>query len=173
MRHPPEIESLNPLDLILEEHDRHQTMCDLLEEIADSLPDSVDEEKASRVADILKFELPLHHRIEEKALFPVLIKYADKEDNAGEIVDRLNEEHVADESFAEELIELLEQLARGHSLENANMFGYMLRGFFENYRRHVLWENSVVFPLARRRLPEEGLRELALLMTELQAESSR
>jgi len=158
MKHPPEIESLNPLNLILEEHDRQQVMCDRLEEIADGLPDSVDLEKARHIAEILKFELPQHHRIEEKALFPVLMKYAVKEDNAGEIVSRLNEEHVVDESSAEELIELLEYLARGYSLENANMFGYMLRGFFENYRRHILWENSFILPLARRRLPEEGLR---------------
>ncbi len=163
-----ENDCIDPLDFILKEHVSHQKLCDLLEEIADVLPAGVDREKARRAANALKYELPLHHQIEEQALFPMLVKYADCEDNAGEIVTRLNEEHVVDESFAEELIEFLEQLAQGKRLEDANMFGYMLRGFFENYRRHILWENNVVLPLARRRLSADGLSELAALITELQ-----
>ncbi len=167
MKQPIENDCLDPLDFILAEHDAHQTMCDLLEEIADSLPDEVNQAKARQASEILKHVLPLHHRIEEEALFPTLMKYADSEDNADEIVARLNDEHVVDEGFAEELIEFLEQLGRGKVLEDANMFGYMLRGFFENYRRHIHWENSVVIPLARRRLSADGLEELTSLMAEL------
>jgi hemerythrin-like domain-containing protein len=161
---------LNPLDFIVKEHDQHQVLCDLLEEIADGLPDDVDRKKALKAAEALKFELPLHHRIEEEALFPMLIKYAVAEDNLDEIVNRLNEEHVVDESFADELIDFLEDLARGKSPNDANMFGYMLRGFFENYRRHIMWENSIVIPLARRRISVEGLQELASHMAKLQAD---
>jgi len=165
---PNENDSIDPLDFILKEHVSHQKLCDLLEEIADMLLEGVDREKARQAVNVLKYELPLHHQIEEQALFPLLVKYANSEDNAGEIVTRLNEEHVIDESFAEELIEFLEQLAQGKQLDDANMFGYMLRGFFENYRRHILWENNVVLPLARRRLSADGLAELASLITELQ-----
>ena len=157
----------DPLDLMLVEHGLHQDLCDLLEEIADSLPNRVDAKKARQAANALKNDLPLHHRIEEEALFPLLVKYADDEDNVDEIVARLNDEHVVDESFAEELVEILETLAQGKSLEDANMFGYMLRGFFENYRRHIMWENSVVLPLARRRFPADGLRKLSSLIAEL------
>jgi len=166
---PIENDCIDPLDFILKEHVAHQKLCDLLEEIADVLPAGVDQKKAQRAANLLKYELPLHHQIEEQALFPLLVKYANCDDNAGEIVTRLNEEHLIDESFAEELIEFLEQLSQGKQLEDANMFGYMLRGFFENYRRHILWENNVVLPLARRRLTADGLAELASLITELQA----
>ena len=171
MNQPRKTDSPDPLDLILKEHDTHQVLCNLLEEIADSLPADVDLKKARVAVEALKNELPLHHRVEEEALFPTLIKYASDEDNVNEIVDRLNEEHVVDESFAEELIEILEDLAQGNPIEDANMFGYMLRGFFENYRRHIMWENNVVLPLARRRLSAEGLRELASLMAGLHARS--
>ncbi len=167
MKQPQETDSGNPLDLMLIEHGEHQDLCDLLEEIADSLPNRVDCKKARQAANALKNDLPLHHRIEEDALFPLLVKYADDEDNVDEIVARLNDEHVVDESFAEELIEVLESLARGKPLEDANMFGYMLRGFFENYRRHIMWENSVVLPLARRRFPADGLRQLTRLMADI------
>ncbi len=171
MKQSQKTESGDPLDLILIEHGLHQDLCDLLEEIADSLPNRVDGKKARQAANALKNDLPLHHRIEEEALFPLLMKYADDEDNVDEIVARLNDEHVVDESFAEELVEVLENLARGKSLEDANMFGYMLRGFFENYRRHIMWENSVVLPLARRRFSADGLRELSSLIAGLQAGS--
>jgi len=173
MKQPQETDPEDPLDLMLIEHGQHQDLCDLLEEIADSLPNRVDCKKARQAADALKFDLPLHHRIEEDALFPLLVKYAEDEDNVGEIVARLNDEHVVDESFAEELIEVLERLARGKSLEDANMFGYMLRGFFENYRRHIMWENSVVLPLARRRFPADGLRQLTSLIAGLQAGATK
>ena len=171
MKQPQKTVPENPLDLMLIEHGLHQDLCDLLEEIADSLPNRVDGKKARQAANALKNDLPLHHRIEEEALFPLLVKYADDEDNVGEIVARLNDEHVVDESFAEELIEVLENLARGKSLEDANMFGYMLRGFFENYRRHIMWENSVVLPLARRRFTIDGLRQLSELIADIKTGS--
>jgi len=167
MKQPQKTVPDDPLDLMLLEHVQHQDLCDLLEEIADSLPNRVDGKKARQAANALKNDLPLHHRIEEDAFFPLLEKYAEDEDNVGEIVARLNAEHVVDESFAEELVEVLENLARGKSLEDANMVGYMLRGFFENYRRHIMWENSVVMPLARRRFPADGLRQLSSLIVEL------
>jgi len=169
MIQPPDADYPEPLGFIFKEHGKHLALCDLLEEIADTLLDKVDRKKARFAADMLKYELPLHHRIEEEALFPMLMMHAAGSDNADEIITRLSEEHVVDESFAEELIEFLEQLAHAQPLEDANMFGYMLRGFFENYRRHVMWENSVVLPLAHRRLSAEQLRELACLIAELQS----
>ena len=48
------------------------------------------------------------------------------------------------------------------------MLGYMLRGFFERYRRHIHWENTLVMPLARLRLTPGDLEDLSALM-----ESSR
>jgi hypothetical protein len=40
------------------------------------------------------------------------------------------------------------------------MLGYMLRGFFEQQRRHIEWENRVLLPLARRTLTKADLVEL-------------
>jgi hypothetical protein len=46
------------------------------------------------------------------------------------------------------------------------MLGYMLRGFFERYRRHVHWENTLVMPLARLRLTADDLTTLQAQMSE-------
>ena len=44
------------------------------------------------------------------------------------------------------------------------MVGYMLRGFFEAYRRHIEWENRVVLPLASNKLDADALKKLAKVM---------
>jgi hypothetical protein len=42
----------------------------------------------------------------------------------------------------------------------------MLRGFFERYRRHVQWENTLVMPLARLRLTRDDLAALQAQMNQ-------
>lgn len=165
--------SPDPIDLLFAAHDRHEKFCDSMEEIADSLPGNVDKDKALDAARMLKTELPLHHLIEERALFPLVIKYATNDDNMVEIIDRLKEEHEVDEGLSDELVEVLESLGAGNAPDNADMVGYMLRGFFENYRRHVTWENNVVLSLARRRLPPKALGEMTIIIRRVKEEHSQ
>jgi hemerythrin-like domain-containing protein len=63
-------------------------------------------------------------------------------------------------------LESLDALSRGARLKNPDMVGYMLRSFFESYRRHIHWENAVVLPLARSRLSAEDLLRLEEAMNE-------
>jgi hemerythrin-like domain-containing protein len=155
----------SPLDLIELEHQLQAQLCDSLERIADDLPDNVDRRLCTKVIDSLKFEMPLHHRDEELGLFPLIEKRALPTDNIHDILARLALEHATDESFASELLESLEGLQEGRRLRNSDMVGYMLRSFFESYRRHILWENAIVLPLARARLTVEDLQELDRAMT--------
>lgn len=150
----------SPLDLIEHEHLIQAQLCDSLERIADDLPDNVDRRLCRKVIDSLQFEMPLHHRDEELGLFPLIEKRALPPDNIHDILARLALEHATDESFAEELLESLEGLSEGRKLKNPEMVGYMLRSFFESYRRHILWENAIVLPLARARLTPEDLDAL-------------
>jgi len=154
----------NALDLIEHEHHIQAQICDSLEQIADALPDSVDRRLCDQVADALRHELPLHHRDEECGLFPLIEKRAQPDDNIHDILARLALEHATDESFAAELLESLDSLSRGLRLNNPNMVGYMLRSFFESYRRHIHWENAVVLPLARARLTEQDIIRLEEVM---------
>jgi len=155
----------SPLDLIEHEHLAQAQLCDSLERIADDLPDNVDRRLCQKVIDSLRFEMPLHHRDEELGLFPLIERRALPVDNIHDILARLALEHATDESFAEELLESLESLSEGRKLKNPEMVGYMLRSFFESYRRHILWENAIVLPMARARLTEEDLDALNLAMT--------
>lgn len=156
----------NPLDMIANAHAVQVRICDAMERIADGLPDEVDRRLCAQVASCLEFDLPLHHHDEEAALFPLLIKRALPEDGLDRILKRLAAEHTADNDFASEIAEALVALGQGGRPQNPDMLGYMLRGFFERYRRHVHWENMLVMPLARLRLTPEDLSELQAQMSE-------
>lgn len=154
----------NPLDMIAHAHAVQVQMCDAMERIADGLPDDVDRRLCAQVASCLQFDLPLHHHDEETALFPLLRERAVPEDRLMEILDRLASEHSSDTDFASEIAESLELLGQSGRSGNPDMLGYMLRGFFERYRRHVHWENTLVMPIARIRLTLEDLAALSAQM---------
>lgn len=154
----------NPLDLIDHAHAHQMQMCDAMERIADGLPDDVDRRLCAQVASCLHFDLPAHHHDEESALFPLLLQRTGPEHGLNDILGRLASEHATDNDFAGEIAEALELLGQGGSPRNPDMLGYMLRGFFERYRRHVQWETTLVMPLARAQLTAADLEGLAARM---------
>lgn len=158
---PNEVTGWDPIDVLDTEHADHLRLCDTLEAIADSLPDAIDAELCAASVRALRFDLPVHHEDEEGGLFPILACRALPEDCISEILEQLRAEHATDEGFAAELIDQLEKMARGERPENPDMLGYMLRGFFDGYRRHLNWEQTVLLPLARRRLTKEDLKNLS------------
>ena len=162
----------NPLDMIASAHAVQVEMCDAMERIADGLPDEVDRRLCAQVASCLQYDLPLHHHDEEEGLFPLLRARAKPEDGVDQILERLTSEHSSDNDFASEIAEALETLGQGGRPANPEMLGYMLRGFFERYRRHVHWENQLVMPLARLRLTRDDLDQLAARMNEYRRHAS-
>jgi hemerythrin-like domain-containing protein len=162
----------NPLDVIAHAHAYQIQMCDAMERIADGLPDEVDRRLCAQVASCLLFDLPMHHHDEETALFPLLRQRALPEDGIDIILERLAFEHSTDNDFASEIAEALDLLGQGGRPGNPDMLGYMLRGFFERYRRHVHWENTLVMPLARLRLAKDDLQNLSVLMNSSRMQAS-
>ena len=158
------IVSDNPLDMIYQEHEQQESVFAKLEQIADDLPDSVDGNMVAEVSVYLKQNLALHIRDEEDGLFPLLAKRALPEDNYGAILAQLQLEHMVDESYAYELSAALEEIARGERPKDPNTLGHMLRACFESHRRHLAWENTIVLPLAKKRLTSDDLEELARVM---------
>lgn len=130
-------------------HDELLGLCDRLEGIADSLPDSIDRKSCEEAAGILMPMVARTHRFEEETLFP-MISRAFPGENMTRTLERLRNEHVEDECYAEDLTEALEKLA-GHKpgAVEAETFGYMLRGFFAAMRRHIAFEQTHLPPLSR------------------------
>ena len=153
-----------PLRVMAADHFRQLQMCDLLERIADDLPWNVDPDMASQVIAFLKKDMRIHILDEEKGLFPLLRARAGKEEEIEGVLEQLELEHAADAGFAVEVVDALKLFSHAEAPCNPDMTGYMLRGFFETQRRHVLWENRVVLTLADRCLSPADLLELGRIM---------
>jgi len=143
------------------EHCAELNLCDLLERIADNLPEPLDRELASTGIIMLRHCLKWHIALEEGYLYPVLAKRAAPGELTEAMLVQIRAEHAADECLAHDTADQLEQtLARGH-VENPEMLGFMLRGFFEGRRRHITCEDEFILPLARRRLARDDFRDFS------------
>lgn len=130
-------------------HVTQLALCDLLEQIADSIPGQISIETCSKLGGDL---LPLIrdiHRFEEDIIYPLAIKQLGTTPAMEATVTRLRYEHCEDECFAEELADALNELGKGKEPENPEAMGYMLRGFFEALRRHIAFENEHLLRLMR------------------------
>ena len=159
----------NPLEMISLEHHDHLELCDQLEEIADSLPNSVDVQACTRAALALRHRVGVHHALEEEALFPLLTARAGDDAGFMRTLQRLQDEHRTDEGYCDEVLELLTSLSKGNHPENAEAAGYLLRGLFECMRRHIAFEEDHLLPKAREVLEESDLQVLAARMANTQA----
>lgn len=151
----------DPIDFLIATHMAQLKLCDRLEAIADSLPGNVDRAACHRAALALRHDVHLHHLDEEEGLFPLMRDHAMDDAKLNESIARLETEHASDEGFSDELTELLERLARGEKPLDQEAAGYMLRGFFESFRRHLAFENEVILPRARALLTDNDREALS------------
>jgi hemerythrin-like domain-containing protein len=149
MAEPSRCQTPDPISVIDEEHALQLEFCDVLELIADSLPNRVDLALVRIAIPILRNSMPLHMKLEEEVLFPLMRKRVEGTAHLEAVLERLEDEHDADEDLAGEIADEFELLEKSGTPQNPEMLGYMLRAFFESQRRHIAWENRLVLPLAR------------------------
>ena len=137
----------DPIAALRKAHKDQLLLCDRLEEIADSLPDSVNRQKCIYAARALGPMTRGLHRFEEDVVFPLIAERLNGNETVEATLNRLRFEHCEDECFAEELTEALHRLGAGAEDTNVEAIGYMLRGFFEAMRRHIAFESEMLLPL--------------------------
>ena len=123
-------------------------LCAALERIADGLPGV--HSKTGKVLSFLDKAFARHVFIHEKCLFPLIRSLEDNKEPTELILRQLEFEHAADRGLIVEIACAYMGRMAGNAGYEAQMFGYMLRAFFENYRRHCAWERNVLYPLARK-----------------------
>lgn len=129
-------------DKLAQSHSRILTLCDLLESIADSLPNHLDSQKCRNAAVMVQPTIKQMHELEEGSVFPYL-ENVNPSDEEREVIARLKAEHCEDECYAEELTDALHRVSLGEGEPVApETLGYMLRGFFGAMRRHVAHEQA-------------------------------
>lgn len=145
-------------EILAEEHALQQELCDLLEAIADSLPHEFDGAHAKVAVALLQGAIPPHTRLEEEALFPVLLTRLDPQHTLARAMTWLEEDHAREAALVSEVTDALATLMSGAGRPvHMEALGYMLRGLFDTLRRHIAFEDTVVFPAAREMLTRDDL----------------
>lgn len=121
-------------------------LCDILEEIADSLPDNLNRRKCRLAATSMEPLLFDIHRFEETTIFPLARRELHRLGAPCRCVERLEAEHAEDQGFAGDLALALND-AMESSAFHAELLGYMLRGFFDSVRRHTAFEREYLLVL--------------------------
>jgi hemerythrin-like domain-containing protein len=135
--------------------DHRQLLLDLDALLAQPCPDAG---AVARLARALPEAVTLHRVDEEEDLLPLLRRRAGRDDDLPATLARLSREHAALGATAEVARAALDRLGAGHA---AAVDRAALSVFATVTRRHVLFENAVVLPLARVRLKPADRRALA------------
>jgi hypothetical protein len=151
----------DPIGLLHSDNALRLDLCDLLEHIADGLPENAAPQLAQLARAALERGWPDHTAFEEEALFPLLHAHGDNHPGLLSGLNQLAFEHATDAGLDQEIVETLHDLARGGPPTNPDMVGYLLRAHFVPMRRHILWENAFLIPAARRLLSAADLASLS------------
>ncbi len=152
-----------PLNFIFADHYRQRVVCTLLEELADAA--TLDAAKAEEVVDFLANDMVRHVLDEEEDLFPLLRRRCAPEDEIEAILDKLALEHTADERLGRDLVVAIGALiANGTAPRIRPKVREMMLAFARSQRRHLMVENNIVLPIARTRLVEADIANLARRM---------
>ncbi|MGE5148061.1 MAG: hemerythrin domain-containing protein [Candidatus Eiseniibacteriota bacterium] len=154
----------DPIEFIRFEHYRQRTLCDRLRRLADDLGRPGAAEDAARILDYLSGELPLHIADEADDLMPLLCERSVRRDEAQAIAETLDREHEADQRGIDRLFDALLCLAGGEPLAEPARFAAAARAFEDKLRRHLVWENQTLLPLARKCLWTGDVEFLGLRM---------
>jgi hemerythrin-like domain-containing protein len=160
----PLLSIADPISFMEQAHDEQLRICDLLENIADSLPSRIDRLRCFFAAGKLRTSMRIHHLDEEMGLFPALRRHGQIHKSLGQSLERLESEHIDDDSLSQDIIEALETLASGGSVNSIDGLSFMLRAFFDSHRRHVAFENEMVLPAARQYLDRGELEQIEAVM---------
>ena len=149
------------INILGRERVRHINLCKDLEEIADNLPNNVDTVKVEAIVQSLRLGIEDHIAMQQELLFLAVRQRAKLDDNIDALLGQLEYEHTMDRDLACELGDVLTDWVEERRNINPDMLGYLLRCFFEGWRRHTAWEQTILAPLCRQRLSAEDSRQLA------------
>ncbi|MDP6690670.1 MAG: hemerythrin domain-containing protein, partial [Alphaproteobacteria bacterium] len=154
-----------PIEYIFADHYRMRqvmaTMDRFLSEGIYAQPPTDDDVKADMavIRDYLRDELPPHIADEEEDLFPCLERNSPGDSDTKQILATLHQEHEEDFALLPPLIAGHDDLLAGKPVAKRDLFETSVIRFVETQRRHIIWENNIVLPLARRRLSAEDMEQ--------------
>ena len=134
------------LVLLDRENARLNQLCATLEAMADALPAAIGSVETIDILKSTASALDRHIELQEIILFPCLRRGANTSFHLEGALRQLEYEHCADKALIIEIIETAMRPPPAAARFVTEPFGYLLRLFFECYRRHSAWENEVLVP---------------------------
>lgn len=174
-RHAPDPKSArhDPLAFLEYDHKAQRALADLLESVADSLPDAVNQASAALAASLLRDSVVRRSTLEEAALFPLIEAQMPAGSPVRRAVGLARREQRDCAGRAIELAEELDLLASRGRARNADALGFMLRAFFDGLRRHLDWIDIAILPHAREALSAVDISTLGAQFAALRDTSHR
>ncbi len=127
-------------------HQSQLDICRRLEELADGLPKNFNKAQALHIIRHMVPLLKRAHHFEETYVFNLFSGKAEHFPIPQKSIDRMKFEHWEDELYAEDLAEALHDYINNEKGETASKLSYMLRGFFDNLRRHIAFVEEFIVP---------------------------
>lgn len=172
-RHRPEPLGEAFLTLLERDQARLLRLCSSLERIADGLPATGHLVRTGRVLAFLDRAFARHVFLHEKCLFPLLRSLEEGNASLELMLRELEFEHSADRGL---IVEILSAFMGRDSRDGClEALGYLLRSFFDNFRRHCAWERTALYPLVRAHLASSTPKSQhdAILRASVGAEATR
>lgn len=159
---------INPLDWFAREHEHHRQMCAQMRDLA--LSRTFDRAALVGMTEFVERELAQHLADEEQELFPLLIRRAEPDDGAAEVLQRLCAEHRHDRQHAEAVaLHLRRCLDERRAPGEDALARDVLAAFAAHETAHLALENAVVLPLSRLRLTGRDLSTLRRKLAQTRA----
>ena len=134
---------------VLERDRRRLTrLCAALETLADGLPGDCTSRKTARLISFMDKAYDRHIFLHEKCLFPIIRSLSGTKPSVEPILKQLEYEHASDHGLVHEITSAFENAPDCGSKTDVCVFGFSLRSFFENCRRHLAWEVTILYPIA-------------------------
>ncbi|MGO8954686.1 MAG: hemerythrin domain-containing protein [Rhodomicrobium sp.] len=132
-------------------------LCAALEKVADGLPESRQSRRTVRLLAFLEKSFKRHIFLHEKCLFPLIRSLGGTKASVEAVLFQLEFEHASDHGL---VLEITSAFLNGCSAKpgtDVHVLGFLLRSFFENYRRHHNWEQNILYPIVRQQLMGETI----------------
>ncbi len=127
-------------------------ICASLEKVADGLPESRLHARTARVIEFVSRAFERHIFLQEKCLFPLIRSLGGEQSSIEAVLAQLQFEHASDHGLVLEITSAYLQGSSCTASTDVQVLGFLLRSFFENCRRHHSWEQTVLYPIAKRHL---------------------
>jgi len=158
-----------PVDYLFAEHYRQRQVLAALDDFLDRAyfereltPEWQD--VLGTVVGYLEVEFPLHIADEDMDVFPALRRACEGDAGTAAVLQQLSNEHKDEPAELKALIGGLKQLLVGAKLPDSVAYLNRTLRFVEMQRHHLIWENNVVLPLARRKLSTEEMQKIGTRM---------